>query len=143
MVGTTGITASTMILFDWKKIHKWYGGSVREILTIVHLLTYRLPPANKKDPSYKYYGINFAGESFLVHPEKLFRTRRQYRDKELAEYIALASLRSYGEYKAFKTTTLDFLACKGKEDVINKNRLLHLQDDKVHFKYEEVTQEIL
>lgn len=134
----TGTTASTMILFNWKRIHKYSGGSVREILTIIHLLTYQLPPKNKQDPSYKYYGINFAGDSFLVNPEMLFRTRRQYEDKELAQYIGLASLRSYGEYKAFKTTTLDFLACKGKKDIIDKNRLLWLESDKVHFKYEEV-----
>lgn len=128
-----------MILYNWPKIRKAAKNKVGNILTIVHILTYNLPPKNKFDPSFQFYGKNWSGQSFLVHPEKIFLNRHKYTDLELAQYIGFASLRSYAEYKVTRNTTLDFLICKGKEDTINKNRLLRVENGQVHFLFEEVT----
>ena len=38
-----------MILFNWEKIKKESNGKVGDILTILHILTYKLPPVNRKD----------------------------------------------------------------------------------------------
>lgn len=130
-----------MILYDWPKIKKAANKKAGNILLIIHILTFNLPPVNRKDPSFRYYGKNWSGSSFLANPEQIFLDRRKYTDLELAQYIGFASLRNYAEYKATQKTTLDFLICKGKEELINKNRLLRVENDQVYFLFEEVAKE--
>ena len=81
---TSGIFFDIMILYNWKKIKREANSKVSDILTILHILTYRLPPVNKNDRIYKYWQKSFHGTSFLVNPEPLFIQRRLYSDKEIA-----------------------------------------------------------
>ena len=127
-----------MILYNWKKIKKEANSSVPDILTILHILTYRLPPVNRKDRIYKYWQKSFYGNSFLVNPEPLFIQRRLYSDKEIAQYAGIASLRNYFDYQSRKDTTLDLFHYTGEEDILNQNRLLWIKDDRIHFKFEEI-----
>jgi len=80
-----------MIKYNWEKINSETNGDSTSILTIVHLLTYKRVPASRKDKTYKYFGKSFVGDSFLVNPRQLLVERRNYSNKEAAEYIAIAS----------------------------------------------------
>ena len=129
-----------MILYNWKKILKESKGKVGDIVTILYILTYRKePPINRKDRRFKFWTKSFHGDSFLVNPEPLFIQRNRYSDTEIAQYAGIASLRNHFDYRSKRDTTLDFLHYTGKEDIITNNRLLWIEDDRIHFKFEEVT----
>ena len=126
-----------MIYFDWKKILEATNGNVADIITIMRIITYRITPKNYYDKTFKFYEKNFHGSSFLVNPKELLEKGRTYSDKEVAEYVGVASFRNSYEYTKTKDTTLDLIFCQVSEDTINQNRLLEIRDGKVHFKYEE------
>ena len=128
-----------MILFNWEKIKKESNGKVGDILTILHILTYKLPPVNRKDRIFKFWQKSFYGHSFIANPEPLFIQRRRYSDSEIAQYAGIASLRNYFEYQKNKDTTLDLLHFTGNIEVIENNRLLWIEGDSIHFKFEEIT----
>ncbi len=127
-----------MLFYNWKKIQRESKGNVSDILTILHILTYKLPPVNRHDRIYKFWTKSFYGKSFLVNPKPLFIQRRRYSDSELAQYAGIASLRSLFAYNSTKDTTLDLLHYNGKQDIINNNRLLWIENDRIHFKFEEI-----
>ena len=126
-----------MIYFDWKKILEASNGNVADIITIMRIITFRITPKNYYDKTFRFYEKSFHGSSFLVNAEDLLQEGRAYSDKEVAEYVGVASFRNYYEYKKTKDTTLDLIFCQVSEDTINQNRLLDIRDGKVHFKYEE------
>lgn len=94
-------------------------------------------PRNRRDPLYKYYFIDFSGSSFLAHPDKLIVNRHKWSDTEIANYLGLASFRNLGEYKATGKVTLDLDHCPMSRDALNRNRLLRIEDDQIHFRYED------
>ena len=126
-----------MIYFDWKKILEATNGNVGDIITIMRIITFRITPKNYYDKTFKFYEKNFHGNSFLVNPKELLEKGRAFSDKEVAEYVGVASFRNSYEYAQTKDTTLDLIFCQVSEDTINQNRLLEIRDGKVHFKYEE------
>lgn len=130
-----------MLLYNWKKVFKYSGGSSKRILLILKAMTQIGLPRNKYDPVYKYYYTDFSGDSFLVNPEYLLMYRHKWKDKELADYIGLASFRNTGEYLATGKITLDLSHSPLGQDAINKNRLLRIEGKNIHFYYEDYTQE--
>ena len=126
-----------MIYFDWKKILEATNGNVGDIITIMRIITFRITPKNYYDKTFKFYEKNFHGSSFLVNPKDLLEKGRAFSDKEVAEYVGVASFRNSYEYAQTKDTTLALIFCQVSEDTINQNRLLEIRDGKVHFKYEE------
>lgn len=104
-------------------------------------MTQRELPRHVYDPVYKYYYMDFSGNSFLAHPERLLMHRYEWKDKELADYIGLASFRNTGEYLASGKVTLDLSHSPLGQDAINKNRLLRIDRGEVHFLYEDYTKE--
>ena len=126
-----------MIYFDWKKILEATNGNVGDIITIMRIITFRITPKNYYDKTFKLYDKIFHGSSFLVNPKDLLEKGRAFSDKEVAEYVGVASFRNSYEYAKTKDTTLDLIFCQVSEDTINQNRLLEIRDGKVHFKYEE------
>ena len=72
-----------MLLYDWKKIFRLAQGQPSGIFTIFEMLAGIVYLGNKYDPIYKYYEINFTGESFLIHPDVLFTTRLDTLDRIL------------------------------------------------------------
>lgn len=128
-----------MLLYSWKKIFYSAQGKPREILRIIRMLTYQELPFSKRDKIYKFAETDFRGDSFLVHPDVLLYNAYKHDPRDLAIYIALASLRSSGAYFAQGVQTLDLL--HSPVDVKEKLRdpsLLHVEDGKIHFLYEEV-----
>ena len=127
-----------MIKYNWKRIYRATNGKVRDIITVVHSLTYNLQPRNKRDRLYKYYQKDFTGQSFLLNPEKLFLHREEYEDIEIAQYVGIASQRYYANYKLSKDTTLDLFEYDGKDIILYSNRLLTVSGNRIHFKFEDI-----
>ena len=126
-----------MIKYNWAKILKVTEGDSNSIVLIVHMLTYPRVPTSYRDPTYKYYGQSFEGFSFLLNPEKLLTERLKYTNREAAEYVAVASYRNYLEYNKTGDTRLHLIDFPLFEEIINNNRLLHMEDGTIHFKFEE------
>ena len=126
-----------MIYFDRKKILEASNGNVANIITIMRIITFKITPKNYYDKTFKFYEKNFHGSSFLVNAKDLLEKGRAFSDKEVAEYVGVASFRNPYEYVKTKDTTLDLIFCQVSEDTITKNRLLEIRNGRVHFKYEE------
>tara|TARA_R110002073_G_scaffold75896_2_gene184978 strand:+ start:162 stop:560 length:399 start_codon:yes stop_codon:yes gene_type:complete len=126
-----------MIKYNWEKINSETNGDSTSILTIVHLLTYRRIPASRKDKTYKYFGKSFVGDSFLVNPRQLLAERKRYSNKEAAEYIAVASYRNYFNYQQTGQTTLELIHLPVTTTIVNRNRLLRIENGLVHFLFED------
>jgi hypothetical protein len=126
-----------LLFFGWKKILRKAGVSSKRIITAFRAHASTSIPKNRFDPLYAYYGTDFSGESFMLNPTELMNNTFRWKPKEIAQYIGLAALRNYGNYKATGDTTLDLFHSPVDEHTINNNRLLRIQNGKVHFYYEE------
>jgi hypothetical protein len=126
-----------MIKYNWEKIFRETNGDSTSILTIVHLLTYKRIPASKKDKTYKYFGKSFVGNSFLLNPRQLLAERKNYSNKEAAEYIAVASYRNYFNYNRTGETTLELIHLPVDTTIVNRNRMLRVENGLVHFLFED------
>lgn len=127
-----------MVLFDWKKIVDRTGGKSKDILAVMHMLTFMTFPSDTKDVLYKYIHINFVGNSFAEELKPFFFEAKRYTTRERLEYLSLLSRRSFAEYMHNQTVTLDLSHANLSQDIINNNRLLTLKDGLVHFKYEDI-----
>lgn len=131
-----------MLLFDWKKIFEKTAGNSLAIFLIFKMMTTKQIPLNKRDKIYKYTLTSFVGHSFLVNPDVLLFHAYRYSYSEIAQYLALASLRSLADYKATGTTTLDLFHCDVDIGLYENNRLLLIDEEgRLHFKYEEARME--
>ncbi len=126
-----------MIKYNWEKIYRETKGDSVSILTIIHLLTYKRIPASRKDKTYKYFGKSFLGNSFLLNPRQLLAERKNYSNKEAAEYIAVASYRNYFNYNKTGETTLELMHLPVDTTTVNRNRLLRIENGLVHFLFED------
>ena len=124
-----------IILFNWKKILRRAKYKQGRALKIFYYLSHDLEIKSLEDPmSPLMLGMDYSGSSFVLNPKPIFSGK--YTDLERIQYIAMASLRSYPEYKLRKTTTLHFLLSPLSEKQINNNRLLNLDNNQIRFKYE-------
>ena len=126
-----------MIKYNWEKIFREAKGDSVSILTIIHLLTYKRIPASRKDKTFKYFGISFLGDSFLLNPIQLLAERKYYSNKEAAEYVAVASYRNYFNYNQTGKTTLELIHLPVETTIVNRNRLLRIENGLVHFLFED------
>ena len=134
-----------MLFYNWQKIFDISEGNVVEIFKIFEMVAKNLVPRNRKDVLYKYKKHDFVGTSFLVHPDVLLYNSYKHSYKDIATYLAAASIRSVSEYLAHETTTLELLHVPFANhlvDNINNNSLLRIDDyNLIHFLYEEVPTE--
>ena len=133
-----------MLLYDWRKIYKKSGGNVLEIFYILEMLVNKSIPTHRGDKLYKYSKVDFSGQSFILHPDVLLYNSYKHSYKDIAAYLATASFRSLAEYAATQTTTLELLHIPFADflvENIKTNSLLRVEDDLVHFLYEEVPKE--
>ena len=126
-----------MIKYNWEKIYNETNGDSTSILTVVHLLTYKRIPASRRDKTYKYFGKSFVGNSFLLNPRELLAKRKYYSNKEAAEYIAVASYRNYFNYIQTGQTTLELIHLPVDTTIVNRNRMLRIENGLVHFLFED------
>ena len=130
-----------MLFYDWKKIFEAADGSPLAMFIIFKMLVTKAIPKNKYDDMYKFADKHFTGESFLLHPDVLLHNSYKYEYREVAQYLAIASMRPYADYLVTGDTTLDLLQCEIEQEFFQDNSLLRIDDNKVHFLYEEVTKE--
>jgi hypothetical protein len=126
-----------MIKYNWEKIYNETNGDSTSILTVIHLLTYKRIPASRRDKTYKYFGKSFVGNSFLLNPRELLAKRKYYSNKEAAEYIAVASYRNYFNYNRTGETTLELIHLPVDTTIVNRNRMLRIENGLVHFLFED------
>ena len=129
-----------MFFYDWPKIYDASQGSVIEIVRIFRMIVEKQIPKNKYDPIYRYSQKNFSGISFMVHPDVLLYHSFKYKYREIAQYISLCALRSSADFISTQDPSLDVILLPGldPEKIIENNRLLIIDEDKVYFRYEEV-----
>ena len=125
-----------MIKYNWEKILEITEGDAGSIILIVHMLAYPRVPYNFRDPTYKYYGQSFEGLSYLLNPKKLLKHRKSYSNREIAEYVGVASYRNIHDYNETGETTLPLINLPMLAEIFENNRLLHFKDGMVHFEYE-------
>ena len=126
-----------MIKYNMNKILTATEGDPTAIMTIIHIMTYKIIPSSHRDKTFKYYGKSFYGNSFLLNPRQLLVERKNYSNLEAAIYVQVASHRNYFEYKRTGDTTLPLIHLPMLEDIINNNRLLQMKDGVIHFKFED------
>lgn len=128
-----------MIIYDWKKLYTETGKDPSQLLNLIAFLTYPRIPDNKYDPIYNWAQKDWSGMSFLLNPERLLGQRANFKDLELAEYVALASFRSYADYLTTNRKTLAMELSPVDLEFIKRNRLLTYSEDEIFFCWEEVT----
>ena len=129
-----------MFFYDWPKIYDASQGSVIEIVRIFRMIVEKQIPKNKYDHIYRYSQKNFSGISFMLHPDVLLYHSFKYKYREIAQYISLCALRSSADFISTQDPSLDVILLPGldPEKIIENNRLLIIDEDKVYFRYEEV-----
>ena len=130
-----------MFLYDWQKIYEKGGGDASAIFTIFKMMVNNEVPKNKYDKTYKFSNIRFIGDSFLAHPDVLLYNSYKYSHVEVAQYLALASLRPLSDYLTTGKTSLARDLLELDISFFDDNRLLDIQEDKIIFEYEEVPKE--
>lgn len=128
-----------MITYNWKRIWQKSQGSASKILDIISYITYDQIPENIHDPIMKFVDTDWSGTSFILNPKPLLENRIQMYEKDLAEYVALASFRSLAEYKVTKRTTLLLEESPIDPEDFNNNRFLTVDNKAIHFLWEEAT----
>ena len=132
-----------MLLFDWTKVYDKAEGNISICNQIMEMIITKRIPKTKFDPLYKYSKVNFIGRNFLIHPDILLFNTYKYSQRDVSIYYALSALRSISDYKATKKITLDLIRLPVELETITENKLLRIEKDYIHFKYEEVPQEII
>jgi len=94
---------------------------------------------NKLDPAYEFAHIDFRGHSFLANPEPLWENLYREHPLDIAVYLALASLRSYPEYRIDGILDLDenFCPIKNLESRYFNTELIYRENGRIKFLYEE------
>jgi len=128
-----------MILFNWAKIYKSSKGQPAKIVDIIEYITYKTIPLNKQDPVFSYAEVNWSGKSFIANPELLLSHKKDYSNKELAQYVGIAGFRNLSDFIILGKTTLDLAQCPVRKDTLIHNRLLTIENEKIYLKWEEVT----
>ena len=129
-----------MFLFDWPKIYDASEGNVVEIVRIFRMIVEKQIPKNKYDPIFRYSQKDFSGINFMLHPDVLLYHSFKYKYREIAQYIGLCALRSAADFLSTQDSSLERVLMPGlsPERIIENNRLLQIDDDRVYFRYEEV-----
>ena len=132
---------NSLFLYDWQKIYEKSRGDASSIFVIFKMIVNNEVPRNKFDKTYKFSNLRFIGDSFLVHPDVLLYNSYKYSHVEVAQYLALASLRPLSDYLTTGRTSLERNLLELDISFFEDNRLLNIQEDKIIFEYEEVPQE--
>lgn len=125
------------MFYSLRKIMNKTGNSSKRILTAFKAHASSRLPKNRYDPLYQYVNCDFSGHSFMLNPHELISNSFRWRPKEVAEYIGLASFRSYSDYSVTGDKSLDLFHSPVDQDTIEQNRLLRIVDGRVYFYYEE------
>ena len=138
-VGILVYNIQIMITYNWKKIWEKSDGRATAIIDIINYLTYVDVPKNKHDPNMRFVHTDWSGPSFLIHPEPILEYRVKMYEKDLAEYVALASFRNLAEYKITKRSFLYLWESPIEPENFKNNKFLTIDNGAIHFRWEEAT----
>jgi len=130
-----------VIFYDWKKVLRLSNGNIKDIIRIMYANTYQLNSVKFKRNKEKFRLLtqDIKGDSYLLNPKEIFKNDKHATLKQMAEYISLASLRNYLDYKWYKNTTLPFKYTNINRQAIENNPLLEIDNnDNIHFTLEEI-----
>lgn len=129
-----------MVTYGWLTVYKQAKGYPSVILDIMEYVIERpIPKDNYDVRTKKMSNIDWSGDSFLLNPKALVANRHNFKEKELAEYVGLASFRNLAEYKTTGRKTLAVEDCPVPIESIQENRLLTIHEGQIYFKWEETT----
>ena len=100
-----------MLLYDWNKIFEVADGNTFTIFMIFKMITANIVPESKYDPIFEFSKKSFTGESFMVHPDILLFNAYKYEYREIAQYIALCSLRPILDYSSNWENRSGYVPC--------------------------------
>ena len=126
-----------MLLYNWNKIFTHCESNPVEMVRVFRMLVEKQIPNNRYDKIYKYSNVDFSGDCFLIHPDVLLYNSYKYSYRDICVYVALASKRSYAEYRAFGKRTLDIIHLPEGPIIMEDYSLLYIEDEEIHFVYEE------
>lgn len=125
-----------LIRYDWQKIRRYAKGNANRVIKVIAYQTFKHIPESQYDPMYQVAYSNWSGPSFLAYPDRLLSYRRIYTPRQIAEYIGIASYRSYTNYKLTKQVHLSLLECPIPMEKMANNPLLRVVDDSIQFLHE-------
>jgi hypothetical protein len=112
-----------IIFYSWRKIVEYNKGDIYETAnTFKSFITKPVPK-------------NFLGKSYIINLKDLMECSSS--DVEKIEYLLLASLRNYFDYKYQNDAKLYLYFSDISLERISKNKLLTIENDYIKFKYEE------
>lgn len=118
-----------LLLFDYKKLVEIAKNNPHKIVSL--LKQYHTQKTKKT-----YIENNLNGSSFILHPEKLFRSTVE--DIFKAQYIILAARRDYIFFKLYGITSLNLSYFPDINlEKIKHNPLLTITKTEIKFKYED------
>jgi len=132
-----------MLFYDWEKIFDAADGNPRSMYLILKMMAQNSIPDSRHSEIYKYSFKDFSGKSFLIHPDLLLYNAYRHSYREIAQYLALASMRPLADYATTGESSLDVRLIELDLELITTNSLLSIKNDKVHFLYEEANQETI
>jgi len=132
-----------MLLYNWKKIFEVSDSNPFIIFVIFRMLAGNEIPENKYDKIFEFSKLNFSGESFMVHPDILLFYSYKHEYTDIAQYIALCSLRPLADYSATGKIDLDLELVDVDQELFKDNSLLRIENNTINFIYEEVPKERL
>ena len=132
-----------MLFFNWIKIFETCKGNPSEVVRALKMLVEKNLPLNHYDKIYKYSNIDFTGDSFLLHADVLLYNSYKNSYRDICIYVAMASIRAYGDYLTNGKTSLDLIHLPLDPFIFLQNpSLLYVEGDQLHFPYEEAPTEI-
>jgi len=125
-----------LVRYDWQKIRRYANGNAKKVIKVIAYQTFKHVPESRFDPMYQVAYTNWDGPSFLVYPERFLVHRRIYTPRHIAQYVGIASYRSYTNYKLTNNVNLPLLECPIPVERFTDNPLLEIVDDNIQFLYE-------
>ena len=120
----------TTLFYSWPKIKKYSNGKVQVIKAIYQSM---LQDANPSFGRRTYDKIDFTGDSYLLKPEKLLTAFHSYNQVDAANYLMLASRRSYAEYLLTGENSLPLKYIAIPQHKLEKNSLITIKGTDIHF----------
>ena len=118
------------LFFNMQNIEKESGSDVKRIFELLNVLyTKKLGVTRVK--------LNLIGTSFLLNPEPFIKDKRTDILYKL-QYLKLAAMRGYTQYKEYGLKTLDLSFYPDLDrKLISSNPLLKIKNNQLHFLYED------
>lgn len=119
------------MFFNLNLLRKQCSDDPNLMLRMLENWYYNKIPRNTLD-SKNFSKVNLAGDSFILHPKRLFSSKVDPHYK--MQYIILAGKRDYLHYKLYKVEYLDLTFFPDLNlDKIKSNPLMRVEDNKLIF----------